>query len=82
MLMLNYVLGDEILRYGKNEGHAFDGKHGPKIPCKYPDRGPMLYEVMEYYADMTRVMNASHNAARSTTTSAQDEFVFPRETRM
>jgi hypothetical protein len=47
-------------RYGKNEKHSFDGVRGPKIPCKYPERGPMLYEVMEYYADATRAMNASH----------------------
>mmetsp|Transcript_47463 Transcript_47463/g.90626 ORF Transcript_47463/g.90626 Transcript_47463/m.90626 type:complete len:326 (-) Transcript_47463:206-1183(-) len=68
-------------RYGRFEKHTFDGKRGPKIPCKYPERGPMLYEVMEYYADMTRVMNEAHAAARSTVTSQHDEFVYPRETR-
>jgi hypothetical protein len=68
-------------RYGKNEKHSFDGVRGPKIPCKYPERGPMLYEVMEYYADATRAMNASHQAMRSTTQSAHDDYVFPRDTR-
>ena len=68
-------------RYGKNEKHSFDGVRGPKIPCKYPERGPMLYEVMEYYADATRAMNASHQAMQSTTQSAHDEYVFPRDTR-
>jgi hypothetical protein len=68
-------------RYGKSERHRFNGKNGPSIPCKYPERGPMLYEVLEYYGDMTRVMNEQHGQQRSLVTDPQDEFIFPRETR-
>eukprot|EP00959_Pyramimonas_sp_CCMP1952_P453376 9468131-Pyramimonas_sp.AAC.2 len=68
--------------YEKRYGDS-DRRHhlrNNKIPCKYPERGPMLYEVLEYYGDLTSAMNDQHKHQRSTTT-ANDEFIFPREIR-
>lgn len=68
-------------RYGKYEKHSFDGKNGPKIPCKYPDKGPMLYEVMQYYSDLTKSLEERERGSRCKTTDAYDDYVYPRETR-